>query len=168
VRQRAANLRKAAGKDSATPWIVIWGVNMKRHAYADAIAAAETSVNLDSGSSMAWGSLGLAYLYEGQHKKEAVQALQESVRLSPLDARSWVGLGRAQSANRQLDESVESLQQAIKLSPDDAIALYQLGLTYSKQGKEGQVFDVIAKLTLLNRTDLGDKLFAKIPPLEEK
>ena len=81
-----------------------------------------------------WKVLGAVLLQTGR-KTEAVNAMQEAVVLSPLDAEAHVNLAIALQALGRLEEAEASYTKAIVLKPDYAEAHCNLGNMLAEAGK---------------------------------
>lgn len=88
------------------------------HTISEAIAAAQTAVDLDSRDAMAHYALGRAYTIAGRHD-EAIPRLQDAINLNPSLARAYYALGFALVNSGHPQQGIEPLKTAIRLSPHD-------------------------------------------------
>jgi Tfp pilus assembly protein PilF len=124
-----------------------------------------SSTTKTSGSSIPTESpyqRGLRYLTAGAHEK-SVEALNESIRLDPNDAITYVKLGLAYSALGKYKEAVVGLKMAIRIKPEvvDAEAYYHLGYSYSKLGKHKDALEAFKQALYVTRAQAIDKDEAK-------
>ena len=83
-------------------------------------------------------SLGQAYL-KLQKDKEALKALEESVRLNPEAPEAQYGLGLAYFRKGRNKEARDAFTKAIFLLPNMAKAHYGLGKVYQELGQQDAV-----------------------------
>lgn len=88
------------------------------HTISEAIAAAQTAVDLDSRDAMAHYALGRAYTIAGRHD-EAIPRLQDAIDLNPSLARAYYALGFALVNSGYPEQGIEPLKTAVRLSPHD-------------------------------------------------
>ena len=70
---------------------------------------------------------------------EAIDAIQESIKLEPDDASTHSALGRAYWIGKgTIDEGIRELERAITINPDLGYAYLQLGLLYALRGDYGK------------------------------
>jgi TolB-like protein len=85
---------------------------------ADALAAANSAITLDDGSSEVLGYAGCALCDLG-HYKRGIDTLQQALELNPSNAQAHVAMGAALAMNRKFDEGVERMRYGMKISPRD-------------------------------------------------
>lgn len=74
-------------------------------------------VQADPASALAWRRLGFTLLFALGEEAEATGALEEAVRLAPLDAESRLGLGLALHATGRPQEALAALEAALEIEP---------------------------------------------------
>jgi tetratricopeptide (TPR) repeat protein len=78
--------------------------------------------------------LGAAYIHLGR-SQEAVEALQQAIRINPNYAEARNNLGWAYVNLGRFRDAVQTLQQAIRLKSDYAEAYTNLGAAYRDLGR---------------------------------
>lgn len=98
-------------------------------------------------------ALGIVALNKQDYAK-AVQYLQQSLRIFPEDANSWMGLGEAYTHSGRYNAGSKAFDRALLFRPDDAIILYHKALVEC----EMQEFDVAIDIleSLHSKTDSSD------------
>jgi tetratricopeptide (TPR) repeat protein len=146
----STNLANAAGS-STDPAIV-------QSKVADASAACEKAIAVDSTSAApCWKNMGIA-LYNKQHQKEAVGAFQKATAADAKDAQTWFLLGSSLSA--QIDSKQEGGKEIYIIPPGTAEA-YQKCIDaaptgpYAEQAKQG--LDELKVLSGGVETSVGKK-----------
>ncbi len=86
---------------------------------AEALAAAERALQLDSMDSTVLGFAGCALADIG-YPDRAVPILRNAVEINPASAQAWAALGSACLLNGQVDEAVRHLTHGINISPLDS------------------------------------------------
>ena len=84
-----------------------------------------------------WFNKSVALHDQGNYA-DAIQALDEAIRLSPNDpnnAIAWNNKGLALYSQGEYDEAVKAYEEAIRLNPKDADAWIGKGSALGKQGK---------------------------------
>jgi len=80
---------------------------------------------------------------------EAVNALQQSVRLSPSDPVVLNELGYAYRNLKRYDEAIAAYRRAIAVKRDYATPYYQIGWIYNDQGQYAQAIDPLRQAAAL-------------------
>ncbi|MBA2703359.1 MAG: tetratricopeptide repeat protein [Blastocatellia bacterium] len=112
---------------------------------------------------------GLAYLAAGRHA-EAVEALNQSIRLNPENAVAYVKLGLAYSGLRQYPEAIVVFKMAAHIKPEvvDAEAYYRWGYAYSTLGKFSDAQSAFKRALYITRAAAADAEKSQTAPsLEE-
>lgn len=129
--------------------------------------ASEPSTPADSAPSAYEKGLGhlAAFRYA-----DAVKSFNESVRLNPNDAQSYVKLGIAYSSQGQYKEAVAVLKMAIQIKKEvvDAQGYYYLGTGYAAIGKHSNALDSFKQALYILRAESVDHQQPKTsnaPPL---
>jgi tetratricopeptide (TPR) repeat protein len=80
-------------------------------------------------------------------EKEAVAALNRSVRLDPNAVQPRVLLAKLLARRGELDQSIEHLERALQLEPDHVGATYQLAQAYARKGYSKRSKELFAKVS---------------------
>lgn len=107
-------------------------------------------------------------LYFGRRYDEAVQKLQNTLKLEPDDTIAHYYLGYAYIAKGQYAEALDSFQSATRINGETTSTLIYTGQTYAKAGRRNQALAVLDKLKTTEKyvspaelailyTALGDK-----------
>ena len=112
---------------------------------------------------------GLAHLAALRYA-DAVKSFNESVRLNPNDAQSYVKLGVAYSSQGQYTEAVAVLKMAIQIKREvvDAQGYYHLATAYTALGKHSNALDAFKQALYIIRAESVDHQKPKAqnaPPL---
>ncbi|MBI3480875.1 MAG: tetratricopeptide repeat protein, partial [Nitrosomonadales bacterium] len=83
-------------------------------------------------TAMLWKLLGAALQMQG---KDALQALQNTARLTPNDAEAHNSLGVVQQERGQLENALACYRNALRVAPDFVEAYYNLGNVLSDLGQ---------------------------------
>ena len=94
-------------------------LNDRDKAKAQALAAAERSLQLDNMDSTVLGFSGCALADIG-FTDRALPLLRNAVELNPNNAQAWAALGAVCLLEKRLEEAVSHLQRGIKISPMDS------------------------------------------------
>src|SRR2546425_9418613 len=73
-----------------------------------------------------------------QRLGDAEKSYLEAAKLSPKEARAYVGLGIVYAAQNRVKDAIEALQKAIELKPKLASARFNLGVIFVATGKKDQ------------------------------
>jgi tetratricopeptide (TPR) repeat protein len=122
---------------------------LKRGQYAEALAAYEQSLKVDSTFAKAHYGRGLA-LKGLRRPQEAIKAYQTAIRLDPADDAAYFALGKIYSDLEQHDNAISVYQKAIEREPNSYKAYYELGLSYQKKNQFKEAVEVFRKATQLN------------------
>lgn len=88
----------------------------------------------------AWLALGYAYRKMTQHA-EAVEALEQALRINPQNATVWNYLGSVYYMMNQHARAIDAYQQAVEIDPQYADAWFYLGLAYANSGQNAKAID---------------------------
>jgi Flp pilus assembly protein TadD len=80
------------------------------------------------------------------NEKEAVEALEDALRLNPAAAAPRVLLGKMLVKRGEPERATRQFEEALKLEPDDNTAAYQLALLYRKAGNTKRAEELMAKV----------------------
>jgi tetratricopeptide (TPR) repeat protein len=89
--------------------------------------------------------LGEALVQSGA-EQEAVEALQEAVRLNAAGVPPRVLLGKLLAKRGDSESAMRQFEEALKHSPSDVGAMYQLALLYRKAGNTKRAEELMAKV----------------------
>lgn len=110
---------------------------------------------------------GLTYMAAGAYD-QAVNALNQFIRLNPNDAIAYAKLGLAYSILHKYKEAVVGLNMAIRIRPEvvDAEAYYQLGSSYFALGKRNDAVEAYKKALYATRVEAidNDQASQRVPP----
>jgi tetratricopeptide (TPR) repeat protein len=100
---------------------------------------------------------GLMYMEAGAYD-QAVDALNQFIRLNPNDAIAYAKLGLAYSRLRKHKEAVVGLNMAIRIKPEvvDVEAYYNLGSSYLALGKHKDAVEAYKKALYASRVEAID------------
>ncbi|MFY9822227.1 MAG: tetratricopeptide repeat protein [Thermoanaerobaculia bacterium] len=98
-----------------------------------ALPMVRRAVELDNDLAMAWVSLGLVN-YSAGKLDEASQDFNQALRLEPLNADAYYGLGRVYTAQKKLPDAEAALRKAIGIRPD-SMYYDELGGVYYQTGR---------------------------------
>jgi tetratricopeptide (TPR) repeat protein len=90
--------------------------------------------------------------------EEAVQALEESLRLNPGFAHAHAELGKLLFKQGNADRAITELRAAIALDPNDSGPLYTLAQAYRKKGDRQQADQMMARVAQLHSEDHNQDL----------
>ncbi|MCI0693158.1 tetratricopeptide repeat protein [candidate division KSB1 bacterium] len=105
---------------------------LKLGRYAEALAAYEKALQLDSTWAKADYGRGLALKGLRRHP-DAIQAYQNAIRHDPTFGEAYFALGKIHSELEQFDEAISAYRKAAAHQPDSYKAFYELGLAYDKK-----------------------------------
>lgn len=134
------------------PYVVLAMVRIDMNKLAEAIEVLRARRDLNPKNYQVNWFLAEALNREGAEpgtpaEKEAVQALEDAVRVNPGAAQSRVLLGRMLAKRGELDRAAQQLEAALKLEPDEVSAAYQLALIYNRQGKTQRAQELADKVS---------------------
>lgn len=109
---------------------------------------------------MALRNLGAA-LQDAGRPDEAITALEQSLRLWPREAQTWMNLGISYATVRRLEEAEVCLRRALEMQPGDAHAWYNLGIFYALRGRWEGIPEVESRLRELD-PDLARRLQERV------
>lgn len=79
--------------------------------------------------------------------KEAIAALEKSIRLNPEVAQPRVLLGKMLARRGAVEPAAEQLERALKLEPENTTAMYQLAQVLTKKGETARAKELFAKVS---------------------
>jgi tetratricopeptide (TPR) repeat protein len=120
----------------------------------DALACFDKAIKLAPTRGEAYNGKGLA-LMALDRREEALQAVQEAVRVDPKLANGWFNLARLHLDLLDVDSAVAAYQQAVQISPDTTEFYAALGDTFNMVGKFDKAQEFFAKANALNPNDLN-------------
>jgi predicted Zn-dependent protease len=89
-------------------------------------------------------------------EREAIVALESSIRLNPNFTSSRFELGKLLLTRGEIDQGIEQLEKAMALDPTDPGPPYQLARAYQKKGEAVRVKELMARSNLLRAGKLED------------
>jgi adenylate cyclase len=117
----------------------------------EGMRAIERAISLNPNSAMALSHAGWVYDYLGQ-PREAIGALERSIRLSPRDAalfRAQAALAYAHLLLREFDEAITWGRKAVEGHPNYTVAYRALASALAHAGRLGEAQAVVARLLVL-------------------
>jgi tetratricopeptide (TPR) repeat protein len=114
----------------------------------------KTSKRDETSSTAALYQTGLTYLEMGAYG-QAVETLNQVIKLNPNDGMAYAKLGFAYFGLRKYKEAVVGLNMAIGIKPEvvDAEAYYRLGYSYSELRKHKDAVDALKKALYATREE---------------
>ena len=85
---------------------------------ADVLAAADTAISIDDGSSEVLGYAGCALCDLG-HFRRGLEVLRRALELNPSNAQAHVAMGAALALNGSVDDGIQRLRHGMRISPRD-------------------------------------------------
>jgi len=133
------------------PYVALALVRIERSKFTEAIQTLRERRALSSKDYLVNWMLAEAITREGAEpgsgaEKEAVQALEDAVRLNPGAAQPRALLARLLVKRGDLGRAAHEFEAALKIQPDDASAAYQLALVYQKTGATKRDEELFAKV----------------------
>jgi tetratricopeptide (TPR) repeat protein len=148
----------ALAPDKSLPYVSLALILMQRDEVPEAIEILRKRVRIDGNDYLALWFLGEALNRGGAvpgspEQKEAMGALERSVRLKPDVVQSRILLSKMLFRTGDLDRAVANLEHAIELEPDNTTALYQLAQVCSKRGDTARAKELFAKVSKAKAED---------------
>ncbi len=103
-----------------------------RQLFNEAITAYREAVRLRPGYGLAYTGLGDVYFVDLKEYRQAVPAYEQSISISPNNARVRYNLGWCYNDLNRFAESSEQLREAVRLKPEYVEAHTELGFAYFK------------------------------------
>jgi tetratricopeptide (TPR) repeat protein len=100
--------------------------------FNEAIAAYREAVRLKPGYGLAYTGLGDVYFVDLKQYRQSIPAYEQSVSISPNNARVRYNLGWCYNDFSRFVESSEQLREAVRLKPEYVEAHSELGFAYLK------------------------------------
>ncbi|MEZ5878214.1 MAG: winged helix-turn-helix domain-containing protein [Tepidamorphaceae bacterium] len=85
----------------------------------EAIAQAESALDLDNMDSIVLGLTGCAFSDIGQAER-GIPLLQNAIKINPCNGQAWSALGAAYLTRKRTEEAVQNLSHGISISPADS------------------------------------------------
>jgi tetratricopeptide (TPR) repeat protein len=144
--------------DRSLPPVALALVSMQLNRPNDAVVQLRTRVRQFPNDYLALWFLGEALNRSGTvpgspGQKEAVDALERSVRLNPSISQSQELLGKLLARDGRFNEAAAHLERATTLEPGNVSAIYQLAQVYSKKGNAAQAKQLFAKVSKMKAED---------------
>ncbi|WP_119421765.1 adenylate/guanylate cyclase domain-containing protein [Desertibaculum subflavum] len=139
-----------------------------------AVRAAETAIDLDSGSSEVMGYAGCALADLGQAHR-GVEILRRAVELDPSNAQAHVACGAALAISGSMEAGIEQMRHGIRISPHDHRLAFWRWALGGFLFRLGRVDEALQEAVLAARRDpklhlarvLEAVLLAKLGRMEE-
>jgi tetratricopeptide (TPR) repeat protein len=144
--------------DRSLPPVALALVSMQLNRPNDAVVQLRSRVRQFPNDYLALWFLGEALNRSGTvpaspGQKEAVDALERSVRLNPNISQSQELLGKLLARDGRFEEAAAHLERATTLEPENVSAIYQLAQVYSKKGNAPQAKQLFAKVSKMKADD---------------
>ena len=120
--------------------------------WKDGLTLWSQTVKSSPNSSVAHGSLGLAYQELGR-LDEAIEEYKRTIAIHQDDHKAHYNLGVVYGQQGALDTAVQSYQRAIQINPAYPNAHFNIGIIYQKQGLMGKAIGHFRKVTELDPAD---------------
>jgi serine/threonine-protein kinase len=137
--------------------------------YDDAAAMDLKSIQLNPNGYVAWGDLGDAYQWSGNHREEAVQAFRRAIEQgeaarakSSEDPQLLISLASNYASIASAGQSLIFIRQALALAPKDPAIQYRAGDAYETLGRRADAIPLIARALAQG---YGDNEFQRNPGL---
>jgi eukaryotic-like serine/threonine-protein kinase len=108
-----------------------------------ALPMARRAVALDKHLAMAWFSHGLVDYSRGR-LGDAERAFKQTLRIDPLNADAFYGLGRVYESQKKIQEAEAAHREAIQIRPD-RMYYDELGSLYYRNGRYGEAIHTFRK-----------------------
>jgi len=86
-------------------------------------------------------------------EREALTALEASVRLNPSFVHSHVALGKTLLKRGEVDRAIDELEKALALDPSEVTAAFQLSGAYRRKGALARAEELMARVKRLHALD---------------
>jgi tetratricopeptide (TPR) repeat protein len=144
--------------DRSLPPVALALVSMQMNRPNDAVLQLRNRVRQFPNDYLALWFLGEALNRSGTvpgspRQKEAVEALQRSVRINPNISQSQELLGKLLARDGNFEEAAVHLERAITLEPENVAAIYQLAQVYSRKGNAPRAKELFAKVSKMKAED---------------
>lgn len=96
--------------------------------------------------------------------RDAIQNLNQALRLNPDFADAHFELGLIALAEGKTEQSIVLLQKAVSLEPGFAAAHYRLGLAYKKAGNEMAAQEELSRCKALKKTSANAAACSNLSP----
>lgn len=143
---------KDKAADNAAVAAALAQVLVQEKKYPDAVRQLEAAAKLDAADAGLQLALGDAYLLVRRNDdataafRRAVRLAEEAVKNDEKNTRAHYQLAQAQQRLREFDKAATTLAKLVEASEGkDVMALYELGVTYTFQGKWQEAFDALSK-----------------------
>ena len=144
------SLQKSIAISPSYPAYANLGIlDIKQGRYADAAAATEKALQMDSNNYMVWSNLALAYeqLHEqakaAAARKRSEMLAEEEVKRNPQDGTIPSVLATCYAQDGQSEKAVAHIRTALALAPGDPSVLQNVAEAYEVLGDRKQALDYI-------------------------
>lgn len=118
--------------------------------FNEAIAAYREAVRLRPRYGLAYTGLGDAYFVDLKQYRQSIPAYEQSISISPNNARVRYNLGYCYNDLSRFMESSEQLREAVRLKPEYVEAHSELGFAYLKLHRLPAALEVLRTAIRLN------------------
>lgn len=171
-------------QDFALPYILLGSVNVERQNYEEAIRQIKKSILYSAAGAEkadAYGNIGAVY-FKWEHYPEALENLQEAIKINPNKVAFYYMLARIYVAKGIYEEAIKQYQTASALvqgDPDKADIYREIGALYARLARYPEAIASLQESIKLNPNkplpyqDLGgiyvmqNKLEEAIEPLKK-
>jgi Flp pilus assembly protein TadD len=143
--EREFHTAESEQPNSSIPVIARAIVKLEQKQPEQAIAMLRTRRAHHAGDARVDWLLGEA-LMERSSDREAIDMLQEAIRLNRTAIEPRVLLGKLFLRNNQITDAERSFEEALRLDPNDRTAAYQLAILYRKAGKTAEAERLMQKV----------------------
>jgi tetratricopeptide (TPR) repeat protein len=147
----SSRLRRGGAAAVCAGLVLACGVVARRQVetWKDSFTLFGHALAVTSDNWFALRNLGSAHQDAGNHAV-AIAALEESLRLMPHDAQTWMNLGISYGSVGRYDDAARCLGRAAAMRPGDDYVWYNLGIFYLLTGQWDRVPEVEARLRQLS------------------
>jgi len=124
-------------------------------AFALTVAALQwtfPSYPIEKADAFAFQHLGLRYQQRGEHAS-AIREFQRALSTEPGLGNAWQGIAASRTELQDLPGAIAAYREAVERSPDPTWALYNLGITYGRNGEDGPAADAFLRARDLQPND---------------
>ncbi len=139
-----AYLREARSRPTARAWHAVGGAYWQLGLSDSSKAAYERAVNLDDRYAPVYLSLTEWHEASGDYN-EALRYAQRAAALDPNNVEYRYRLGVLLARNEQFDEAAKALESVVRVRPWDFSALFNLGQTLQRLGRQDEARTVLAR-----------------------
>jgi tetratricopeptide (TPR) repeat protein len=149
------------------PWVAQWVGSM-----APLDQAAHRALSIDPGNGRFHAVLATTYHYSLLRRDypTALTHYQATLQSNPLDAATWLHLGKLYQQLNRSRESDHSLRLAVQLAPTDPMILWEATLAYLQEGRVPDARRTLTRFIAVSRDEhdraKGNDLARRLGPPE--